>query len=170
MVFRGLLPSPRLQNLAVRALPTSTGTTARSLTPNAAALLLRSDPVLSIGTAVCTLNHMVQHTTTLDRTFSALSDPTRRAILERLGRGPATIGELAEPFGMSLTGLKKHVRVLEEAHLVSTEKVGRTRECRLDLGHLDDAERWIEGQRGRWERRLDKLENFIERKRRGGRA
>ena len=119
---------------------------------------------------MCTLNHMVQHTTTLDRTFSALSDPTRRAILERLGRGPATIGELAEPFGMSLTGLKKHVRVLEEAHLVSTEKVGRARECRLDLGHLDDAGRWIEGQRGRWERRLDKLEGFIESKRRGGRA
>src|SRR5215203_6995496 len=115
------------------------------------------------------LNFMVQYQLELDRTFSALSDPTRRAILERLGRGPATIGELAEPFGMSLTGLKKHVRVLEEAHLVSTEKVGRARECRLDLGHLEDAGRWIEGQRGRWERRLDRLEGFIE-KRRGGRA
>lgn len=112
---------------------------------------------------MCTLNHMVQHTTTLDCTFSALSDPTRRAILERLGRGPATIGELAEPFGMSLTGLKKHVRVLEEAHLVSTEKVGRSRECRLDLGHLEDAGLWIEAQRQRWERRLDGLENYIER-------
>ena len=132
-------------------------------------LVLSSKQVLFIGTAVCTLNHMVQHLTTLDRTFSALSDPTRRAILERLGRGPATIGELAEPFGMSLTGLKKHVRVLEEAQLVSTEKVGRSRECRLDLGHLEDAERWIEGQRGRWERRLDRLEGFIE-KRRGGRT
>ena len=112
---------------------------------------------------------MVQRQTTLDRTFSALSDPTRRAILERLGRGPATIGELAEPFGMSLTGLKKHVRVLEEAQLVRTEKVGRARECRLDLGHLGDAERWIEGQRGRWERRLDRLEGYIE-KRRGGKT
>jgi DNA-binding transcriptional ArsR family regulator len=164
--------APRLSTWQLRASPScsTTAATARSLTPSAAALLLRSDPVLSIGTAVCILNHMVQYTTTLDRTFSALSDPTRRAILERLGRGPATIGELAEPFGMSLTGLKKHVRVLEEAHLVSTEKVGRARECRLDLGNLDDAGRWIEGQRGRWERRLDKLEGFIERKRRGGRA
>src|ERR687893_679192 len=112
----------------------------------------------------CILNLMVQYLQELDGTFSALSDPTRRAILERLGRGPATIGELAEPFGMSLTGLKKHVRVLEEAHLVSTEKVGRALECRLDQGHLGGAGRWIEGQRGRWERRLDKLEGFIESK------
>jgi DNA-binding transcriptional ArsR family regulator len=103
--------------------------------------VLRSKQILSITTVVCTLNYMVQYTTTLDRTFSALSDPTRRAILERLGRGPATIGELAEPFGMSLNGFKKHVRVLEEAHLVSTEKAGRARECRLDLGHLEDAGR-----------------------------
>ena len=127
--------------------------------------MLTSKQVLSIGNAVCTLNHMVQHLTTLDRTFSALSDPTRRAILERLGRGPATIGELAEPFGMSLTGLGKHVRIFEEARLVSTEKVGRARECRLDQGHLEDAGRWIEDQRGRWERRLDRLEGFIEQRR-----
>src|SRR4051794_41903088 len=65
----------------------------------------------------------------LDRTSSALADPTRRAVLERLGRGSATISELAEPFGISLTGMKKHVRLLEEAGLVSTEKVGRTRHC-----------------------------------------
>lgn len=130
--------------------------------------VLGSKKFLSVGTAVCTLNHMVQYMTTLDRTFSALSDPTRRAILERLGRGPATIGELAEPFGMSLTGLKKHVSVLEEAQLVTTEKVGRARECRLGHGHLEDAGRWIEGQRGRWERRLDRLEGFIEKKREGG--
>ena len=109
---------------------------------------------------------MVQYQETLDRTFSALSDSTRRAILERLGRGPATIGELAEPFGMSLTGLKKHVRVLEEADLVTTRKVGRTRECRLGPGKLDDATRWIEAHRRRWERRLDRLEGFIEKRRR----
>lgn len=108
---------------------------------------------------------MVQYQETLDRTFSALSDPTRRAILERLGGGPATIGELAEPFGMSLTGLKKHVRVLEEADLVTTRKVGRTRECRLGPGQLDDATRWIEAHRRRWERRLDRLEGFIQKRR-----
>ncbi len=110
---------------------------------------------------------MVQYQTTLDRTFSALSDPTRREILERLGRGPATIGELAEPYGMSLTGLKKHVRVLEEANLVSTEKVGRVRECRLGPGRLEDATVWIERYRLGWERRLDRLEDYIEKKRGG---
>ncbi len=113
---------------------------------------------------VCILNLMVQYKSTLDRTFSALSDPTRRAVLERLGRGPATIGELAEPSGMTLTGLKKHVRILEEAELVTTEKVGRARECRLGPGRLDDATSWIETHRRRWERRLDRLEDHIEKK------
>src|SRR6059036_1555167 len=70
---------------------------------------------------------MVQYSTTVDRAFTALADPTRRAVLERLGLGSATISELAEPFGMSLTGMKKHIRVLEEAELVTTEKIGRVR-------------------------------------------
>ena len=120
---------------------------------------------LVVSTAVSSiLNLIVQHTTTLDRAFSAPSDPTRRAILERLGRGRATIGELAEPFGMSLTGLGKHVRILEEAELMRTEKVGRVRECRLGPGQLEDATRWIEAHRRRWERRLDRLEGYIEKK------
>ena len=72
---------------------------------------------------------MVQYSPQLDRTFAALADPTRRGILERLGRGGATISELADPFAMSLTGIKKHVKVLEDAGLVATEKVGRTRHC-----------------------------------------
>jgi DNA-binding transcriptional ArsR family regulator len=110
---------------------------------------------------------MVQYLQSLDGTFSALSDPTRRAILERLGRGSATIGELAEPSGMSLTGLGKHVRVLEEAGLVTTEKVGRTRECQLRPGRLEDATRWIERYRRLWERRLDGLEGYLE-KSKGG--
>ena len=112
-----------------------------------------------------TLNFMVQYQTTLDRTFSALSDPTRRSILERLGRGPATVGELAKPFGLSLTGLGKQVRILEDANLVSTEKIGRVRECRLGPAQLEDAARWIETHRRRWERRLDRLEGYIETKR-----
>ena len=107
---------------------------------------------------------MVQYQETLDRTFSALADPTRRDILERLGRGRATISELAEPYGMSLTGLKKHVRILEEADLVTTEKVGRTRECRLGREQLEDAAQWIEMYRSHWERRLDRLEAYLERK------
>lgn len=103
----------------------------------------------------------------LDRTFSALSDPTRRAILERLGSGPATISELARPFGISLPGLMKHVRILERADLVTTEKHGRTRECRLGSEHLDDAAQWIQTYRSRWEGRLDRLESYLQ-KHKGG--
>ncbi|MDX6453070.1 MAG: hypothetical protein QOH16_3119, partial [Gaiellaceae bacterium] len=74
---------------------------------------------------------MVQYTATLDRAFAALADPTRRTVLERLGSGSATISELAEPFGMTLTGMKKHILLLEEANLVTTEKIGRARRCTL---------------------------------------
>jgi len=101
---------------------------------------------------------------TLDRTFSALADPTRRDILARLSRGPASVSQLAEPFDISLPGVLKHVRILEEANLVTSEKSGRIRECRLGPELMDDATRWIEMQRQRWERRLDRLEAIIERK------
>jgi DNA-binding transcriptional ArsR family regulator len=103
----------------------------------------------------------------LDRTFFALSDPKRRHILERLGRGPATLSELAHPLDMSLPGILKHVRVLEGAQLVTTERNGRTRECRLGPEHLDDASRWIATHQRRWEHRLDRLERFIKRTGRG---
>jgi DNA-binding transcriptional ArsR family regulator len=106
----------------------------------------------------------------LDRTFSALSDPTRRDILERLSREPATISELAHPFDISLPGLLKHVRILEAAHLVVTEKQGRTRQCRLGSEHLDDAARWIETYRRRWEGRLDRLGGYLEKQQNGGRV
>jgi DNA-binding transcriptional ArsR family regulator len=104
---------------------------------------------------------MVQYQ--LDQTFAALADPTRRGILERLGRGDATITELAEPFGMSLTGLKKHVRILEDAELVTTEKVGRARHCRLGPGSLDEVESWMETYRQMLEARLDRLGELLER-------
>lgn len=103
---------------------------------------------------------MVQQQT-LDRAFAALSDSTRRGILIRLGDGPATIGELAEPFGMTLTGIKKHVQVLEDAGLVSTAKVGRSRECRLGGERLDDAMTWIVFYQRLWERRLDGLDAYF---------
>ena len=99
----------------------------------------------------------------LDRTFAALADPTRRGILERLGRGTATISELAEPFGISLTGLKKHVRVLEDAALVSTEKVGRARHCSLGPQELEDVRGWIDGYRGMLDERLDRFGELLER-------
>lgn len=109
---------------------------------------------------------MVQYSPRLDDAFAALADPTRRAILERLGGGgEATISELAQPAGMSLTGLKKHVRVLEEAGLVSTEKRGRTRHCRLGPRRLEEVAAWLEEYRRGWEQRLDRVEETIERKR-----
>ena len=97
----------------------------------------------------------------LDRVFASLADPQRRRILVRLGDGPATIGELAEPVGMSLTGMKKHVQVLEDAGLVSTEKVGRTRQVRLGTERLDDAMAWIGFYKRLWERRLDGLDAYF---------
>lgn len=100
----------------------------------------------------------------LDRTFSALSDPTRRDILVRLATGPASISELARPTGISLPGVMKHVRILEQANLVTTEKRGRTRECRLGPGQMEDATQWIQTYRRQWERRLDRLETIIERR------
>ena len=101
----------------------------------------------------------------LDRKFAALADPTRRDILDRLGRGPATVSELAGPFEMSVPGMLKHLRILEEARLVTTERVGRARECRLGPDPLDDVLRWLDTYRRRWERRLDRLEGYVQRTR-----
>ena len=97
----------------------------------------------------------------LDRTFAALSDPSRRDILDRLTRGPASISELALARGMSLPGVMKHVRILEAAGLVQSEKQGRTRECQLGPRRLDDAKHWIDWYRQEWERRLDRLEAHL---------
>jgi DNA-binding transcriptional ArsR family regulator len=104
----------------------------------------------------------VHYTPTLDRTFFALSDPTRRRILELLATHSATLGELAEPFGLTLNGVRKHVRVLEEADLVITEKVGRARECRLGPAQLQDAAQWIDQYRRAWEVRLDRFGTYVE--------
>jgi DNA-binding transcriptional ArsR family regulator len=100
----------------------------------------------------------------LDRTFSALSDGTRREILERLRLGPASISDLAERARISLPGVMKHVALLEEAQLVTSEKKGRVRECRLGPARLDDVAGWIEAHREQWERRLDRLETVLEKR------
>jgi DNA-binding transcriptional ArsR family regulator len=105
---------------------------------------------------------MVQYQTQLDHTFAALADPTRRSILRRLGEGSATISELAQPFGMSLTGCKKHVRVLEGVGLVTTEKAGRARHCSLGPRRLEDAQQWIETYRHMLDGRLDRLGDLLE--------
>ena len=106
---------------------------------------------------------MVQYITTrLDASFAALSDATRRGVLERLGRSDASITELADKFHMTLTGMKKHVGVLEQAGLVTTEKVGRVRTCRLGLRRLEEEAAWIEGHRRLWDARFDALAKVVE--------
>ncbi len=106
---------------------------------------------------------MVQHRTPrLDSSFAALSDATRRGILEQLGRADASITELAEKFQMTLTGMKKHVGVLEAAGLVATKKVGRVRVCQLGPRRLEEETAWLERYRQRWDERFDELDSVVE--------
>jgi len=106
---------------------------------------------------------MVQYQARVDSAFAALSDPTRRGILLKLGRRDASITELALKFGMTLTGMKKHVNILEDAGLVTTEKLGRVRTARLGPRKLDDELAWIETYRRMLHDRMDSLEDFLER-------
>ena len=106
---------------------------------------------------------MVQYSLRLNTAFGALADPTRRGILERLGKSEAGISELAEAFDITLTGIKKHVGVLEAAGLVTTEKIGRVRRCRLGPRRLDDETAWIAVYRRMLEGRLNRLGEFLER-------
>jgi len=106
---------------------------------------------------------MVQHPPRLDVTFGALADGTRRSILERLGRGEASISDLAGAFAMTLTGMKKHVRVLEDAGLVTSEKIGRVRHCRLGPRRLEEETAWIAQYQAMLEARYDRLGAFLER-------
>ena len=106
---------------------------------------------------------MVQYTRTgFDASFAALSDATRRGVLEQLGRADASITHLAEKFHMTVTGMKKHVGVLEQAGLVITEKVGRVRTCALGLRRLEEEAAWLERYRQLWDARFDDLENVVE--------
>jgi DNA-binding transcriptional ArsR family regulator len=114
-----------------------------------------ADWVLQRSAEAIIVNPMVQYSTTVDRAFAALADPTRRAVLERLGSGSATVSELAEPFGMSLTGMKKHIRLLEDAQLMTTEKVGRVRRCMLAPYAFEGISTWLQ--------RLDRFAQVVER-------
>jgi len=98
----------------------------------------------------------------LDKTFAALADPTRRALVERLVQGPATVSELARPLPMSLPAAMLHLKVLEESGLVTSQKVGRVRTCRIDPKMLSQAEQWVADRRRMWERSLDRLGAWLD--------
>jgi DNA-binding transcriptional ArsR family regulator len=99
---------------------------------------------------------------TLDQAFHALADPSRRAIVGRLTRGPASVSELAEPLPMSLPAVTQHLRVLQDSGLIRSEKVGRVRRCRLEAAQLGAVERWIADHRTAWETRLDRLGDVLD--------
>ena len=107
------------------------------------------------------VRHMLNQSTDLDRLFHALADPARRAIVERLSRGPAPVSELARPLPMSLPAAMQHLGVLEAAGLVRSEKIGRVRTCSIEPQALNQAERWINARRLEWEHRLDRLGEYL---------
>ncbi len=107
------------------------------------------------------LKYMLQHSAPLDLMFQALADPARRVMLERLSRGPASVSELARPLPMSLSAVVQHLAVLETSGLVRSQKLGRVRTCSLQPDALQDVERWVNERRTSWERRLDRLGEFL---------
>jgi DNA-binding transcriptional ArsR family regulator len=107
------------------------------------------------------LKHMLNYSAALDLTFQALSDPSRRAMVERLAYGPASVSELAKPLDMTLSAVVQHLSVLEASGLVRSQKSGRTRICSIEPKSLQAAERWIAQRRSTWERRLDRLERYL---------
>jgi len=153
MLCREALKRRRLERTrAARCREATRGLGARAPPPLACRQFLR-----------CILNHMVQYAgARLDVSFAALSDATRRGVLEQLGRSDASVTDLAEKFHMTLTGMKKHVGILEHAGLVTTEKVGRVRTCRLGLRRLEEETAWIERYRQLWDARFDELDKVVE--------
>jgi DNA-binding transcriptional ArsR family regulator len=104
---------------------------------------------------------MLNQSVPLDRMFQALADPARRAMVERLARGPATVSDLAKPFDMTLPAVMQHLQVLEASGLVRTEKAGRVRTCRVEPKALRTIEQWVAGRRAIWERRFDRLGRYL---------
>jgi DNA-binding transcriptional ArsR family regulator len=116
---------------------------------------------LALSDGLLLVSHMDQYQTHLDDVFTALADPTRRAVLARLGRGAASVGELAAPFDMALPSFMKHIALLERSGLVASEKHGRVRTVTLDRQRFAAAETWLAGQRAEWEAQTDRLERFV---------
>jgi DNA-binding transcriptional ArsR family regulator len=113
---------------------------------------------------------MLNYGAPLDRAFQALADPSRRAMVERLSQGPASVSELKRPLSMSLPAVMQHLAMLETSGLVVSEKAGRVRTCRINLPALAEAEQWIAGRRLEWERRLDRLGEYLNSLDRGGKS
>jgi len=113
------------------------------------------------------LSLMDQYSSSLDAVFQALADPTRRAVVWRLGQGVASVGDLAEPFDMALPSFMKHIRMLEAAGLIHTQKAGRVRQCRIDEARLTVVGEWLDDQRALWESRTDRLDRFVTNKEQG---
>jgi DNA-binding transcriptional ArsR family regulator len=107
------------------------------------------------------VKHMLNQTATLDRVFHALSDPSRRLMMERLSLGPASVSELGKPLSMSLAAVVQHVQVLEASGLVQSQKTGRTRTCSIQPAAMQPAEQWISDRRASWERKLDRLGEYL---------
>ena len=116
---------------------------------------------MTVIVVACILKYMLDQTIDLDRTFQALADKSRRTMVERLTLGPASVSELAEPLAMSLAAVVQHVQVLEACGVVKTEKVGRTRMCRIERAAMTAAEQWITDRRRGWEDRLDRLGDVL---------
>jgi DNA-binding transcriptional ArsR family regulator len=107
------------------------------------------------------LKYMLNQTADLDRVFHALADPGRRLMVERLSQGPASVSELSKPLAMSLAAVLQHVQVLETSGLIRSQKTGRTRTCSINPEALSTAESWLADRRGLWERRLDRLGDYL---------
>ena len=116
---------------------------------------------MTVGSAEVILKNVLNQDAGLDRAFHALADPSRRLIVERLARGPASVSELAQPLAMSLPAVMQHLQVLEACSLVASEKAGRVRTCRIEPEMLRRVEQWVAGQRTTWERRLDRLGGYL---------
>jgi len=122
----------------------------------------RAHDRIDITNANLLLNFMLNQSPNLDLMFQALSDPTRRAMIERLSRGPASVSELAKPFDISLPAVVQHLAALENSGLVTSQKVGRVRTCQLQSDALSQAEQWINDRRTSWVKRLDRLGELLE--------